>query len=59
MRIRLSLVLFVLALFFAVWSVSVISGYAASASEPQRSEEVARTVNVRFADNQFRRAEEE
>jgi hypothetical protein len=30
MRIRLSLVLFVLALFVAVWGVSVISGYAST-----------------------------
>lgn len=39
MRIRLSLVIIVLALFAAVWGVSVISGLAASAS--QRQDEVA------------------
>ncbi len=43
MRIRLSLVLFVLLLFAAVWAVSAISGYAA----PQNRDEVARAVIAR------------
>lgn len=43
MKIRLSLVLFVLLLFAAAWGVSVIAGYAAPAS----SEEVARAVIAR------------
>ena len=50
MRIRLSLVLFVLALFAAVWGVSVISGYAEAASAStvlQRNEEIARAVIAR------------
>jgi uncharacterized protein (TIGR02246 family) len=45
MRIRLSLVLFVLSLFAAAWGVSVISGYAASGLG--RSEEIARAVIAR------------
>ena len=45
MRIRLSLVLFVLALFAAVWGVSVISGHASNGA--QRQEEVARAVIAR------------
>lgn len=45
MRIRLSLVLFVLALFAAVWGVSVITGLAAS--EAQRQEDAARAVIAR------------
>ena len=44
MRIRLSLVLFVLLLFAAAWGLSVISGYAAPASN---NEEVARAVIAR------------
>ncbi len=43
MRIRLSLVLFVLLLFAAAWGVSVISGYAA----PPDDAEVARAVIAR------------
>jgi uncharacterized protein (TIGR02246 family) len=43
MKIRLSLVLFVLLLFAAAWGVSVISGYAA----PPTNEEVARAVIAR------------
>ena len=45
MRIRLSLVLFVLALFAAVWGVSVITGQASA--EAARTEEVARAVIAR------------
>ena len=45
MRIRLSLVLFVLALFAAVWGVSVITGRAST--EAARNEEVARAVIAR------------
>jgi ketosteroid isomerase-like protein len=45
MRIRLSLVLFVLALFAAAWGVSVITGQAST--EALRSEEVARAVIAR------------
>jgi hypothetical protein len=49
MRIRLSLVVFVLLLFVAAWGVSVISGYAAT--EPsQRNEEIARAVIAREKD---------
>lgn len=44
MRIRLSLVLFVLALFAAVWGFSIISGYAAGV---QRNDEVMRAVITR------------
>ena len=43
MKIRLSLVLFVLLLFAAAWGVSVISGYAAPADDA----EVARAVIAR------------
>ncbi|MCA1633251.1 MAG: nuclear transport factor 2 family protein [Acidobacteria bacterium] len=45
MKIRLSLVLFVLALFAAVWGVSAITGYAST--EAQRHEEIARAVIAR------------
>lgn len=45
MRIRLSLVLFVLALFAAVWGVSVITGQAST--EAARNEEIARAVIAR------------
>ena len=45
MRIRLSLVLFVLALFAAAWGVSVITGQAST--EAARNEEVARAVIAR------------
>lgn len=45
MKIRLSLVLFVLALFAAVWGVSVITGHASN--EAARAEEVARAVIAR------------
>ncbi|HZI17445.1 MAG TPA: nuclear transport factor 2 family protein [Pyrinomonadaceae bacterium] len=45
MRIRLSLVLFVLALFAAAWGLSVASGLAAGAQ--QRNDEVAREVIAR------------
>jgi len=45
MRIRLSLVLFVLALFAAVWGISVVSGLAAAGSGGD--EEVARAVVAR------------
>ena len=43
MKIRLSLVLFVLLLFAAAWGISVISGYAATPSD----DEVARAVIAR------------
>ncbi|HWS55260.1 MAG TPA: hypothetical protein VN228_14080 [Pyrinomonadaceae bacterium] len=43
MKIRLSLVLFVLLLFAAAWGLSVISGYAA----PAAGEEVDRAVIAR------------
>lgn len=43
MKIRLSLVLFVMLLFAAAWAVSVISGYAARPSD----DEVARAVIAR------------
>ena len=46
MKIRLSLVLFVLLLFAAAWGVSVISGYAAAAP-PAADEEAARAVIAR------------
>ena len=46
MKIRLSLVLFVLLLFAAAWGVSVISGYAAAALPPS-DEEAARAVIAR------------
>ncbi|HVF56979.1 MAG TPA: nuclear transport factor 2 family protein [Pyrinomonadaceae bacterium] len=45
MKIRLSLVLFVLFLFAAVWGVSVISGFAATSA--QRNEEIAKAVIAR------------
>jgi len=45
MRIRLSLVLFVLLLFAAAWGVSVISGYASS--ETTRNDEIAKAVIAR------------
>jgi len=45
MKIRLSLVLFVLLLFAAAWGVSVISGFAAAG--PPKNEEVARAVIAR------------
>lgn len=45
MKIRLSLVLFVLLLFAAVWGVSVITGLAAS--ETSRHEEIAKAVIAR------------
>ncbi|MDQ3803489.1 MAG: nuclear transport factor 2 family protein [Acidobacteriota bacterium] len=45
MKIRLSLVLFVLLLFAAAWGVSVISGYAAA--DPVNKDEVARAVIAR------------
>jgi ketosteroid isomerase-like protein len=45
MRIRLSLVLFVLALFAVAWGLSVVSGLAAAGSE--RQEETARAVIAR------------
>jgi ketosteroid isomerase-like protein len=45
MRIRLSLVLFVLFLFAAVWGISVIGGYAAT-TEP-RTEEIAKAIIAR------------
>ncbi len=45
MRIRLSLVLFVMLLFAAVWSISIISGYAST--EAARNEEIARAVIAR------------
>ncbi len=45
MKVRLSLVLLVLALFAAVWGLSVISGYAATGA--QRNEEIARAVIAR------------
>ena len=45
MKIRLSLVLFVLLLFAAVWGVSVITGLAAS--ETSRNEEIAKAVIAR------------
>lgn len=45
MKIRLSLVLFVLSLFAAVWGVCVITGHAST--EAARAEEVARAVIAR------------
>jgi ketosteroid isomerase-like protein len=45
MKIRLSLVLFVLALFAAAWGVSLITGHAST--EAARTEEVARAVIAR------------
>jgi uncharacterized protein (TIGR02246 family) len=45
MKIRLSLVLFVLALFAVVWGVSAISGYASTGA--QRQDDIARAVIAR------------
>jgi uncharacterized protein (TIGR02246 family) len=45
MKIRLSLVLFVLLLFAAAWGVAAITGHAATGAE--RNEEVARAVIAR------------
>ncbi|MBA3241028.1 MAG: nuclear transport factor 2 family protein [Acidobacteria bacterium] len=45
MKIRLSLVLFVLALFAAVWGVSAITGYASTAA--QRQDEITRAIIAR------------
>ncbi len=49
MKIRLSLVLFVLALFAAVWGVSVITGQAST--EAARFEEIKRAVIAREKDS--------
>lgn len=49
MKIRLSLVLFVLALFAAVWGVSVITGQAST--EGARLEEIKRAVIAREQDS--------
>ncbi|HEU4597828.1 MAG TPA: nuclear transport factor 2 family protein [Pyrinomonadaceae bacterium] len=49
MKIRLSLVLFVLALFTAVWGVSVITGQAST--EAARTEEIKRAVIAREKDS--------
>ena len=49
MKIRLSLVLFVLAIFAAVWGVSVITGQAST--EAARNEEIARAVITREKDS--------
>ena len=45
MKIRLSLVLFVLLLFAVVWGVAVVGGYAATGNE--RNDEIARAVIAR------------
>jgi ketosteroid isomerase-like protein len=48
MKIRLSLVLFVLALFVVAWGVAAISGYAATPAASQRSnEDITRAVIAR------------
>jgi uncharacterized protein (TIGR02246 family) len=47
MRIRLSLVLLVLALFISAWGLSVISGYAAIVEPVSPADEVARAVIAR------------
>jgi ketosteroid isomerase-like protein len=47
MRIRLSLVLFVLALFAVAWGVAVVSGYAAPDPQQRSNEEITRAVIAR------------
>lgn len=51
MKIRLSLVLFVLALFVVVWGVAAISGYAAPDPSQRTSDEITRAVIAREKDS--------